>query len=152
MINEKWHLVHGYLALYHKAERVHYDTKFKLGKFLNIEEKQRNDEQKANLLILELLHLLADGKRLLYFEKLERVEAYISSRFRAHIFKRTRYFLRLLKSIVKGNYHIPLINAHGEKQLKNLKDTKQDLTARSLDIEIVPYELLWELALGLLRK
>jgi len=113
-------------------KRVHYDTKFKLGKFLNIEEKQRNDEQKANLLVLELLHLLADGKRLLYFEKLERIEGYISSRFRAHIFKRTRYFLRLLKSIVKGNYHIPL--------------------ARSLDIEIVPYELLWELALGLLRK
>lgn len=152
VINEKWHLIHGYLVLYHKAERIHYDTTFKLGKFLNIEEKQRNDEQKANLIVLELLHLLADEKRLLFFKKLERVEGIISSRFRAHNFKRTRYFLRLLKSVVKGNCHVPLVSAHAKKQLKNLKDTKHDLDISSIDIEVVPYELLWELTLGFLRK
>ncbi len=152
IITEKWHLIKGYLALYHKSQRIHYDAKFRLSKFLNIDEKQRNDEQKANLIILELLHLLADGKRLLFYEKLERVEGYIASRFRAHSFKRTRHFLRLLKCIVKGNYHIPLVNAHGKKQLKNLKNTKDDLDVQAIDIEIVPYELLWEVALGFLRK
>lgn len=152
IISEKWHLVYGYLALYHKSQRIHYPSKFKLSKFLNIKEEQRNDEQKANLIILELLHLLADGKRSLFFEKLERVEGYISSRFRAHTYKRTRHFLRLLKSIVKGNYHIPLVQAHAKKQLKNLENTKNDLDVHTIDLEIVPYELLWEVALVFLRK
>lgn len=152
IISEKWHLVNGYLALYHKSQRIHYEAKFKLGKFLNIEEQQRNDEQKANLIILELLHLLADGKHLLFFEKLERVEGHIASRFRTNNFKRTRYFLRLLKSVVKGNYHIPLVLAHGKKQLKNLNDTQNDLGVNTIDLEIVPYGLLWEVVLFFLRK
>lgn len=152
VITEKWHLIKGYLALYHKSQRIHYDANFKLSKFLNIEEKQKNDEQKANLIILELLHLLADGKRSLFYKKLERVEGYIATRFRAHTFKRTRHFLRLLKCVVKGNYHIPLVQAHGKKQLKNLKNTKDDLEVHIIDLEIVPYELLWEVALGFLRR
>ena len=152
IITNKWHLINGYLAFYHKAQRIHYDTKFKLGKFLNVEEQQRNDEQKANLIILELLHLLADGKRLLFFKKLERVEGYIASRFRAHRFKRTRHFLRLLKSVVKGNYHVPLVLAHAKKQLKQLSDTKNDLDIATLDLEIIPYELLWDITLDFLRK
>lgn len=152
IISEKWHLVNGYLALYHKSQRIHYPTKFRLSKFLNVKEEQRNDEQKANLIILELLHLLADGKRPLFLDKLERVEGYITSRFRAHTYNRTRHFLRLLKSIVKGNYHIPLVKAHAKKQLKNLENTKNDLDVHTIDLEIVPYELLWEVALGFLRK
>jgi len=53
---------------------------------------------------------------------------------------------------VKGNYHITLVKAHAKKQLKNLENTKQDMDISNIDIEVIPYELLWELALDFLPK
>lgn len=154
-IVEYWHLILGYLVLLEKVgelDRSELSEKFKLGKYLNVEEEKRNDIQKANLIILELLHLLVDGEHSKYLEKLEKVESFIQSRFRAHPFKRTRHFLRLLKSVVKGNYHVPLVEAHGKRQLKNLAATRKDLTIETIDLEIVPYELLWGLVLVLLKR
>ncbi|GEM_PF-1947408 len=157
-IAEYWHLISGYLALFKKlnGEKENLDQNsyqpFKLRKYLNIKEEKRNDVQKANLIILELLHLLVDDKHSEYLEKLGRVEGFIQSRFKAHQFKRTRYFLRLLKSVVKGNYHVPLVEAHGKRQLKNLAATRKDLTIETIDLEIVPYELLWDIVINRLRR
>lgn len=93
-----------------------------------------------------------DGKHAKYLEKLDRVEGFIQSRFKAHQFKRTRYFLRLLKSVVKGNYRVSLVEAHGKRQLKNLAVTRKDLTIETIDLEIVPYELLWNIVIDRLKR
>ena len=156
-IAKNWHLILGYLEFFKKIDGGNYkltqnnEKSFKLGKYLNVEEEKRNDVQKANLIILELLHLFVDGKHSAYFEKLERVESFIQSRFRAHRFKRTRHFLRLLKSVVRGNYYKPLVLAHGKRQLKNLDNTVEDMTIESIDLEIVPYEVLWSIVVDRLR-
>jgi len=151
VITETWHLIQGYLVLLEKVGKLNtseMSESFKLRKYLNIEEQQRNDEQKANLLILELLHLLVDKDRKKFFERLERVEGFIQSRFRAHRFQRTRHFLRLLKSVVRGNYHPVSVQAHGERQIKNLSKSKIDINV--IDIEVVPYEILWSLVFAFL--
>ena len=151
IIENTWHLVKGYLALYHKLELLHFDKPFRLGSWLNIKETQGNDDQKANLLILEMMHLLADKKYSRFLDKTERIEAYISARFKAHKYKRTRYFLRMLRSVVKGRYHSKLTAAHAEKQVKKLKLTENELDFTTIDREIVPYEILWQLVLKMLR-
>ena len=132
-----------------KLDKSEMSESFRLRKYLNIEEQQRNDEQKANLLVLELLHLFVDKERKKFFEKQERVEGFLQNRFRAHRFQRTRHFLRLLKSIVRGNYHPVGVKAHAERQIKNLSKSKIDINV--IDIEIVPYETLWSLVFALLR-
>jgi len=152
-ITETWHLIKGYLVLLEKVDKLDksdMSESFRLRKYLNIEEQQRNDEQKANLLVLELLHLLVDNERVKFFEKQERVEGFIQSRFRAHRFKRTRHFLRLLKSVVRGNYHPVGVKAHAERQIKNLSKSKIDINV--IDVEVVPYEVLWNLVFTFLGR
>lgn len=157
-IAEYWHLISGYLELFKKLDREKENLDqnnyqpFKLRRYLNVNEEKRNDVQKANLIILELLHLMVDGKHSKYLEKLDKIEGFIQSRFKSHQFKRTRYFLRLLKSVIKGNYHVPLVEAHGKRQLKNLAATRKDLSIETIDLEIVPYELLWGIVIDRLRK
>ncbi len=151
VIDQRWHLIKGYLALYHKLGLIQFDQPFRLQSFLNIPEAQGNHNQKANLIILELLHLLTDKNYPKFFAKLERVEAFISKRFKAHEYKRTRYFLRMLKAVVKGNYHGKLVLAHAEKQSKLLAKSTENLNVDTIEREIVPYEILWDLVIKQLR-
>jgi len=151
LIDQRWHLIKGYLALYHKLGLIHFDQPFRLQKFLNIEEKQGDHDQKANLLVLELLHLLVDKNYSKFLDKLDRVEPFIASRFKAHEYKRTRYFLRMLKAVTKGNYHGKLVLAHAERQSKKLAKTAGDFTMNTVEREIVPYEILWDLVIQQLR-
>ena len=168
-IFEKWHIIKGYTAFFAKIKRVYspdnpnhprnidnpeYTTTnidlFKLGRFLNVDEERDNHHQKANIIILELLHLLVDGKHSKYLEKLDRIEPYISTRFKAHEFKRTRYFLRMLKYVVKGNYHPSLTQAHAEKQVKLLAASRLTLDVNVFNIEYVPFEILWQEVINIL--
>lgn len=151
-IFERWHIIEGYLAIFHLLGKVHQPEPFKLRKYLNIEEKKDNHEQKANLLIIELLYLLFDGKRPQYFEATEKLDHYIQTRFKPHKFKRTRYFLRMLKSVVRGNYHPVLTKAHAKVNLKKLETARVELDANVLDIEYVPYEMLWGMVVKFLGK
>ena len=151
VIDQRWHLIKGYLALYHKLGLIHFDQPFRLKSFLNITETQKDHNQKANLIILELLHLLVDKDYSKFYAKLERVEAFISKRFKAHEYKRTRYFLRMMKAVVKGNYHGKLVLAHAKRQIKLLAKTTEDFDVDTIEREIVPYEILWDLVIKQLR-
>jgi len=151
VIDQRWHIIKGYLALYHKLGLIHFDQSFRLKSFLNVEENQGNHDQKANLIIIELLHLLVDKKYLIFLDKLDRIEPFIYTRFKAHNYKRTRYFLRMLKALVKGNYHHKLVVAHANKQHKKLVKTTEAFDANAIEREIVPYEILWNLILQQLR-
>lgn len=151
IIDQRWHLIKGYLALYHKLGLLHFDKPFRLTSFLNFQEKQEDHDQKANLIIIELLHLLVDKKHPVFLAKLDRIEQFISTRFKAHNYKRTRYFLRMLKSVVKGNYHRKLAIAHAERQYKKLTKSAEEFDVNATEREIVPYEILWDLVLKQLR-
>lgn len=151
VIDQRWHIIKGYLALYHKLGLIHFDEPFRLKGFLNIQEKQGDHDQKVNLIIIELLHLLVDKKHLIFLDKLSRIEQYISTRFKQHNYKRTRYFLRMLKSLVKGNYHRKLVSAHAEKQYKKLVETTEEFDINATEREVVPYKILWSLILRQLR-
>ncbi len=151
VIDQRWHLIKGYLALYHKLGLIQFDQPFRLKSFLNIPEAQGNHNQKANLIILELLHLLVDKEYTKFYAKLERVEAFISKRFKAHEYKRTRYFLRMMKAVTKGNYHGKLVLAHAERQSKLLVKSTESLNVDTIEREIAPYEILWDLVIKQLR-
>ena len=151
VIDLEWHLLKGYLALYDKLNLLRFDEPWRLSKFLNITEKQGDHDTKANLLIIELLHLLVDKKHPAYFEKVERIEAHINRHFKAREYKRTRYFLRMLKCVVKGNFHSKLTSAHAVRYVKSMAKARPERTTKVIEREFVPYETLWNLVLSQLR-
>lgn len=151
VIEKRWHLIKGYLALYQKFGLVSFYKEFRLQKFLNVPENQGDNIQKANLIILELLHLLMTKNFPIFITKLDRVEPFITTRFKSHDFKRTRFFLRMLKAIVKGNYTKKLVLAHAESQTKKLTESNKEFNIDTIEREIVPYEILWNLIIQQLR-
>ena len=151
LIEKRWHLIKGYLALYHKFGVLYFNKGFRLQKFLNVSEKQGDNIEKANLIILELLHLLVAKNFPKFITKLDRVEPFITARFKSHDFKRTRFFLRMLKAIIKGNYTKKLVIAHAESQIKKLAKSHKEINVDTIEREIVPYEILWNLIIQQLR-
>jgi len=149
---DKWRLFYGYLAFYAKIGQIEWNCSFRLRRFLNIQEERGNEEQKINLMILELIHLLADGKREQYLNRVEQIEPILSNRLKKRSYRRSRYFLRMLKIVVRGNYRVSLVSAHAHIHLNKLKSVSLDLDTTIFEREIVPYELLWLTVLGVLRQ
>ena len=81
---------------------------------------------------------------------LEQIESILSNRLKKRNFKRSRYFLRMLKIVVRGNYRASLVSAHAHIHLNKLKNAPMGLDTTIFDREIVPYELLWDAILELL--
>ena len=147
---DRWRLFYGYLAFYAKIGQIEWNCSFRLRRFLNIQEERGNEEQKVNLIIIELIHLLADGKREEYLKKVEQIESTLSNRLKKHNFKRCRHFLRMLKIVIRGNYRASLVSAHAHVHLNKLRSTSIGLDTTIFDREIVPYELLWDSILRIL--
>ena len=152
VLSDKWHLIEGYLAFFGEIGRIPPMESFRLSKWLNITEHRNKEAQKANLIIIELLYHLATKNYEKYFRKTEQIESYINTHFKAHTYKRTRYFLRMLKAVVKGNYHHDLVPIYAAKQLTKLRTAQSDLSSEVIELEIIPYEMLWEEVLLRLKR
>ncbi len=152
VLSDKWHLIKGYLAFFGAIGRIPAMESFKLSKWLNITEHRNNTAQKANLIIIELLYHLATKNHEKYFRKTELLESYITTHFKAHKYKRTRYFLRMLKAVVKGNYHHDIVPIYAAKQLTKLKAAQSELNSEVIELELIPYEMIWQEVLALLKR
>lgn len=152
VLSDKWHLIEGYLAFFGAIGRIPPMESFRLSRWLNITEHRNKEAQKANLIIIELLYHLATKNYEKYFRKTEQIESYIATHFKAHTYKRTRYFLRMLKAVVKGNYHHDLVPIYAAKQLTKLRAAHSELSSEVIELEIIPYEMLWEEVLLRLKR
>ena len=151
IITERWDMISAYLALYGKLGKINYPKSFRFYTFLNtIKAKRRDDAQKANLIVLELLHLLVAGKKKRFIEKTWKINQYLADYFNKHTFKRTKYFLRSVRSIVDANFHVTRTQLHAERHLAKMRSFDERIDLNLLEKEIVPYELLWEEVLGML--
>ncbi|MDX5436042.1 MAG: hypothetical protein LPK03_02545, partial [Pontibacter sp.] len=103
-----------------------------------------------SLLVLEILEGLAEGK----FEDLElqadRVRKYTAKYLKGEKAERPRLFMRMLQLALKGK-NMDVVHQQGSKMLQKLQETPLPGDAFA-EVEIVPYEHLWEVALHLLEK
>ena len=147
-VDNRWLLYKGYLAFYHKLDLVYFPDEFRLGRYLNITIEKKAVNLKTNLLIVELLHLFADRNKEKYSDALKKIEPFILSNLRAQKYQRTRHFLRLLKTIEKGAYHPDRVKGYAYKYLVQMKHFKR----LDIELEVVPYELLWEKVFGMVKR
>ena len=147
-IDDRWHIIKAYLHFYAKVHRIDSLGPFRLYRFLNSVET--NPKGKINLYILELLHLLVDGKKVQFMKRAEYVETYI--RLNSRMPKRARYFLRMLRAVELGDYHIVRVTAHAKKHSQKLEKTEVSLDINAADSEPVKYEILWEIILDFLTS
>lgn len=140
-IEDYWQVLRAYLFLFAKWGKIELEGNFRLYRFLN--SVKVSNIGKPNLLILELLHVLAKGNKTEYRRLCEKITPYISKKIRKKN-KRTKCFLRMLKAVESGNYHPVRVAKHAKKYKDQLYLCEHVFTINILEIEPVPYELLWE--------
>ncbi|MFD2999490.1 hypothetical protein ACFS7Z_03890 [Pontibacter toksunensis] len=103
-----------------------------------------------SLLVLDTIKSFLNRKVDDYESHAERVRKYITKYLRGEKAERPRLFLRLLLLVIKEDLHPVRARAKGQKLYEKLKQTLPPGDAFA-EVEIIPYEHLWDLVLKVLE-
>ncbi len=148
---DRWQIYRAYLVYFKDVKLLKWG--FDIEHFLEQKPDFSKNMQGYNTatLIIQLLYLLRRGQ----FEALEKRVEYLQQYNSIHLDKRNNYrtsiFIRLLTLIVEKEYNSEVIQEKGANYFKKLKTTQipSDLL---LDMEVIPYEILWESILDVLKN
>lgn len=154
-ITEMWNIYQAYLHYLIDLEKVKPTkedkrfSKFRLGRFLNETTIFSKDKRGMNIsiLIIKTLFLILQKN---YGAAIDNIEAIDKYRYRYLNMKdtlRSYYFIKMLLTIPAANFHKAAVVRKSKSYFKKLKKSSVDPSDRTHDIEIIPFEDLWELAL-----
>lgn len=123
--------------------------KFKLAKFINETPIFSKDKSGMNIaiLVIKLLFLLQERRYGKLLDEVEAVEQYCYRHLRGGNTQRSYYFLKLLMQIPLGHFDASVIKPKAEKYLEKLNAIPIQVANQTHEIEVVPYEDLWNLAM-----
>lgn len=152
LAQEKWRIYEAwlhYLMFIGKlnAPDVPVKSKFRLNKFLNEVPQYSKDKRGMNvpILILQILFLLAQKRHDVVLSRIEAIERYCCRYLKEDENYRSNVFIRLLLQIPKGHFHPHSVLPRAERYLKLLWQYPQRVNPQGHEIEMVPYEDLWEM-------
>lgn len=154
-VKEIWRIYESYVyylgALGKLSTRMH--SKFKLAKFINETPIFSKDKSGLNIAIqvIKLLLLLQEKKYGRLLDEVEATEQYCYRHLRGKNTQRSHTFLKLLMQIPMGRFDLELIGGKATRFLEKLQGLPIQLANQTYEIEIIPYEDLWELALYSIR-
>jgi hypothetical protein len=145
-VEDQWRIVRAYLELYD----VEAPGTWRLSRFLNSLQATNADKAgfQVSVKIVELMHFLKQREFEKYRYRCERLEAYIDHHLKGKELDRYIHFLRLLQCIVRGGFQQEEVIKKGNKYLKALKEESPRIGADVREVEIIPFEMLWEMAIG----
>lgn len=151
-LRQLWELIDALMHLLYLCGQIpetDENNKFRLSRFLNSMPTFSKEKRGMNVQVL-IIHtmLLIVLKR--YDEVIDRVEAlekYCSRYLSNNDHLRSNCFIKMLTSIVKGNFHQAAAVRYATPYLKKLRATEQDLLGQVDRTEIVAYEDLWGIIL-----
>lgn len=157
---EKW-ILYGfflhYLALLDKLnlpkEEVQFNN-FRLGKFLNQVPTYVQDKRGLNIpiLIAQILFLVLKKEYDLVINRMEAIEKYCSRYLRQDDAFRSNCFIRILLQLPEAGFHRAGVVRKAQKYLDKLKTVPLEIASQPFEIEIIPYEDLWQFALDSLEN
>lgn len=156
MLQESWKIYEGFVWFLVKAGKVKASggkSAFKTGKFLNEVPQFSKDKRSTNVpvLILQLLHALADGKRDALLDRSEALAKYSSRYLKDDNQFRSNCFIQLLLQIPAGQFHPVAVGRKAEKWVARLAERPVQIADQPFELEIIPYETLWNLTITLLH-
>lgn len=155
---EPWEIFKGYFSWFQnvgllKANVERTKTKaFRPGKFINMVPIQNKDKEgyNASVLVLQLLFLIQMKKNNELIDQLESFKAYAYRYLRKKQMARTHAFVNLLLLIPTNYFNKIAVIRKSKKWLDKLHDHPLSETSITVNMEYVPYEILWEIVLDML--
>ncbi len=128
-------------------------SKFRLGKFLNEVPLYSKDKRGMNIpiLIIQFLLLLANRKYCQAIDRLEAMEKYCYRHLKTGMTFRSNCFVRMLLLIPATSFIRIAAERKANKYLEKLTAFPIEFGIQHYEIEVIPYEILWQMALDSLN-
>lgn len=154
---ELWKIFEAYSWLLARAGLVpgnQLSAKFKVSKFLNEIQVFSKDKAGMNIpvLIIQFLFDLAEEKWSQIIDRMENFAKYRSRYIDETQTARSHIFFRMLEQIPRASFKITEIEKRTEALLERLKTVPLEIANQNHEIEIIPYEALWDIVLNFLGK
>lgn len=157
---EKWNVYDMYLNYIIEAEgannpilRAQRRKTFRLSRFLNdpilFPKEQRMFT--VHLLIVQVLFLIEKNSYSAATERIDRLKNYANRQLKKEDYFRSIQFIRLLQQLAKADYRYEALS-NVEKYYNRLIDEPFKYRGLLNEIEIIPYEKLWNMVLERVRK
>ncbi|MBK0403329.1 hypothetical protein I5M27_10055 [Adhaeribacter sp. BT258] len=148
---ERWQLYRAYL--YFIFPDGHLKRQFSYQSFVIAVPEYSKDKQGFNvaILILQYLHYLKSKEVEALLYRIESLKKYSGRHLKDNFSLRTQYFFKLLMLVVKEDLDPVKVRRKGRALADKLADTPAPGDAYA-EIEIIPYEALWEQILRILQE
>lgn len=150
--SELWKIVEAYLQFLIQCGKIRIEgeapfNNFRINKFLNDVPIFSKEKAGRNIpiLIVQILMLIAKKKYDQAILRIENLSRYNTRHLRKEDNYRTNCFTRLLQQIVVADFHKAGVMRRAEKYLDQLRKMPLDAASQDHEIELIPYEDLWDL-------
>lgn len=125
---------------------------FRLSRFLNDPVLYPKDQRifTVMMVIAQILFLLEKKSYNNVTERVDRLKTYANRQLKKEEYYRTVQFIRLLQQLVKADYQVDNLS-NTEKYYNRLVETPFFYRGLLHELEVIPYEKLWNLILSRLR-
>jgi hypothetical protein len=154
--SEKWTILQAYIHFLEKSGYVRHSSKkapgFQPKEFLKAVPLYSRDKRGLNvpILVVSVLILLADHRYQEAIERIEALEKYHRKYLKLDDAYRSNCFIKMLATLPSAGFHPKVVARKAEKHTKNLDQIPLPVSTQAFELEIVPYEDLWEIVLELL--
>jgi len=122
------------------------EIKFKPKKFVNEFNLSNHDKagSNLNLITIQILFLILDKDFSAIIDKVDALSAYTHRHLRRNETYRSNCFIKMLLQLVKGDFHPSAVKRKAEPYYKKLLEVPLSKAKQDYELEIIPYETLWE--------
>lgn len=148
-IKEIWGLYEAYMHYLYICGKTTYSSKFKLAKFISDTSILTKDKGGRNvaIIIIRFLILLKEDKLNLLLDDMESINQYCYNYLRSENTKRSFALIKMLLMIPMTQYDPDLLEEKVRKHKSVLNESPFDINNQTYEIEILPFEVLWSLAM-----
>jgi len=156
-IAESWKIFEAYLLFLMRCghlKEIKDGKRFRIAKILNEIHFSSRDKSGMNIpiLIIQFLLALVDQEYGQCIDREESLAKYRTRYLKLENAARSHYFFRMLEMIPKNNFNPTLVKANAKPLFDNLIKISQKSANQNFEVEIIPYEVLWELTLSILPR
>ncbi|MFK8104886.1 MAG: hypothetical protein AB8G15_20375, partial [Saprospiraceae bacterium] len=152
---EKWVILESYLQFLAYVEKItpipadNRFRKFKMGKFLNSVPTFSKDKRGMNIpiLIIHIVFMIVKKDYDGAINRIGAIEKYCTRYVRRDENFRSNCFIKMLLQIPISSFHKAGITRKSKKYLEQLQSEPLEVSRQANEIEIIPYEDLWEMIL-----
>lgn len=158
---EQWKLREAYLHFLIKSKIIILDENqkkaikpFSLSKFINSVPFHSKDKsgQNITIIILQVLFLLLENKYGKIIDKIDSLTQYTYRYLLKDETFRSNCFIKMLLIMIKADFHPVRTVSLASDLSKKLKNSHLITDEKSTQVEIIPYDYLWELIIEILEE